>query len=95
MNVTVNTVAPMAASAPVVMVSQQKSVGVALLLTFFFGPLGMFYSTVPGAIIMLIVSFVLAIFTLGLSIVITWPICMIWGAVAAASSNNTTVIARY
>ena len=62
------------------------------LLTFLFGPLGMFYSTVSGAVIMLIVSIVLAAFTLGFSIFITWPICMIWGAVAV-NSYNTAVIA--
>lgn len=31
----------------------EKSVGVAFVLTFFFGPLGMLYSTVSGALIML------------------------------------------
>lgn len=73
-----------ASSAPAVIVVNQKSVAVALLLTFFFGPLGMFYSTVGGAITMLIVSVLLAMLTLGASILITWPICMIWAAVAAS-----------
>ena len=77
-------------ASPVVLV-KSKSVGVSLLLTFLFGPLGMFYSTVSGAVIMLIVSVVLAAFTLGVSIFITWPICMIWGAMAASSYNNTIV----
>jgi hypothetical protein len=81
----------MANNAAPVMLVKQKSVGVALLLTFLFGPLGMFYSTVSGAVIMLIVSVVLAMFTLGISFFITWPICMIWGAVAANSYNNTIV----
>src|SRR5258706_3162735 len=61
-------------SAPPVMIVNQKSVGLALLLTFLFGPLGMFYSTVSGAVIMLIVSVVLAFITLGISAFITWPI---------------------
>jgi hypothetical protein len=102
MNVTVNSApAPMPMSAPVVMVGQQKSVAVAILLTFFFGPLGMFYSTVVGAIIMLIVNMVLTFVALALTdlmvwpLCITWPICIIWGAVAAGSSNKTTVVARY
>ncbi|MCG3119873.1 MAG: hypothetical protein ALAOOOJD_02410 [bacterium] len=64
-----------------------KSIGVSLLLTFFFGPLGMLYSTIWGGIIMLIVSIILGLITLGLSLFLTWPICMIWGAVAANSYN--------
>ena len=79
---------------PTMVMVQQKSVGVSLLLTFLFGPLGMFYSTVSGAVIMLIVSIVLAAFTLGISIFITWPICMLWGAVAVNSYNTAIVAPR-
>lgn len=45
-------------STTVVTVASPKSVGVAFLLTLLFGPLGMFYSTVSGALIMLGVFFV-------------------------------------
>lgn len=38
---------------PVVMMPAQKSVGVAFVLTFFFGVFGMFYATVSGALILL------------------------------------------
>ena len=65
-----------------------KSVGVAFLLTFLFGPLGMFYATVPGAWIMLAVSVVGALLTVGVSLVITWPICIVWACVAASNSNS-------
>jgi hypothetical protein len=65
-----------------------KSVGAAILLTFLFGPLGMLYSTVPGALVMLAISVVLAFATAGISVFITWPICIIWGAVAAQSYNE-------
>jgi hypothetical protein len=65
-----------------------KSVGAAILLTFLFGPFGMLYSTVPGALIMMVVSLVLAVPTAGISVFITWPICVIWGAVAAQSYNE-------
>jgi len=73
--------------APVVYVVQRKSVGVAILLTFLFGPLGMLYSTVSGALIMIAVSFILALVTAGISLFITWPICIVWGALAAESWN--------
>lgn len=39
----------------------EKSVGIAFLLTFLFGPLGMLYSTVTGALVLIAVTVVLAI----------------------------------
>lgn len=36
----------------------QKSLGLAFLLTFLFGPLGLFYSSVVGGIVMILVSIV-------------------------------------
>jgi hypothetical protein len=65
-----------------------KNVGVAFLLTFFFGPLGMFYSTVTGGLVMLCVSIVAAALTAGLSVLLTWPACIIWGCVAARNYNS-------
>lgn len=65
-----------------------KSVAIAFILTFLFGPLGMLYSTVAGAVVMLLVSVVAAVVTLGLSVIITWPICILWGCLAASSYNN-------
>lgn len=65
-----------------------KSVGIAILLTVLLGPLGMLYSTVGGAVIMLIISVLLGIFTFGLSLFITWPICIIWSAIAADFYNR-------
>jgi hypothetical protein len=72
----------------VVLIQEPKSVGLALLLTFLFGPLGLLYSTVPGAIIMLIASVFILPLTFCLGAFIIWPICMIWAAVAASSAND-------
>ena len=69
-------------------VTPTKSVGVSILLTIFLGPLGMLYSTIAGALIMFIVSVIGIIFTAGLSLIITWPICIIWGAVAVTDYND-------
>ena len=68
----------------VVYVRERKSVLLALLLTFVFGPLGMLYSTVVGGLVMLVVTPVVAFFTLGLGLLLTWPLQMIWAGVAAA-----------
>jgi hypothetical protein len=71
----------------VVMVAPTKSVGVALLLTILFGPLGLFYATVTGGVVMLLVSFIVGLVTLGFGLLITWPICVVWSAIAANSHN--------
>lgn len=71
----------------VYVVQQPKSVLVSLILTFFFGPLGMIYSTVPGFVAMLLINLIALPLTLGIAAAVTWPICMIWGAVAASNHN--------
>lgn len=61
-----------------VLVLGQKSLGLALVLTFFFGPLGMLYSTVPGAIMTFIIGFVSLLLGGWVVVVILWPIELIW-----------------
>lgn len=77
----------MSQNAPLVVVTA-KSAGVAILLTLLFGPLGMLYSTVLGALIMMIVTAIVGFLTYGIGLIFTWPICMIWAAVAAGSHNR-------
>ena len=48
----------------------------------------MFYSTISGAIIMIIVSGIVGLLTLGYGLAITHPICVVWGALAAHSYNK-------
>jgi len=66
-----------------------KSVGVAFLLTFLFGPLGMFYSTVVGAIVMLVAGLVAVPLTSGIGEFVVWPASIIWGCVAASRANGS------
>jgi len=72
----------------VMIVKTEKSMGVTILLTILFGPLGMLYSTVTGAIVMIILSILIAIVTLGFGLIITWPISIIWAAVATNNYNK-------
>jgi hypothetical protein len=72
----------------VIQVGGQKSVVGAVLLAFFFGPLGMLYATVPGALIMFVISFPILFLTLGLGLILTLPACAIWAGIAASSHNN-------
>jgi hypothetical protein len=77
----------------VIQVGSQKSVAGAVLLALFFGPLGMIYATVTGALIMFLISFVVAIATLGIGLLITTPICAIWAGVAASNHNKRLGVA--
>lgn len=72
----------------VIQVGTHKSVVGAVLLAFFFGPLGMLYATVPGAIVMFFINIIVAIPTLGLGLFITFPIGVIWAGLAADSQNK-------
>ena len=66
----------------------RKSVLLSLVLTFFLGPFGMLYSTVIGAVVMLILYVGLGIPTLGWALAGLHPIAMIWGAIAADRANR-------
>lgn len=76
-------------SAPtqVVLVGRSKSVGLAFLLAFFLGPLGLLYASVMGGILMFFISLVLFVFLPIIGAVIAWVICIIW-AVSAANAAN-------
>lgn len=71
-----------------IIVIPTKSVGIALILTVVLGPLGMLYSTIWGGIIMSIISLIVIPCTLGIGLLIIWPICLIWAAVATSSYNK-------
>lgn len=66
-----------------------KSLGTALALAFFFGPIGLWYASVTGAVVMLVVAAVVLVpILLGLymNIVLFFPVwiaCIVWAAFAA------------
>lgn len=71
-----------------IVVYTPKSAGTAFALGLFFGPLGMLYSTGLGAVVMFVVSSVVAFFTLGFGLLVTMPVCAIWAALAASSYST-------
>lgn len=71
----------------VIVNATKKSLVASILLTLFFGPLGLIYSSVSGGIIMIIVSILLSIFTLGLGLLVSFPISIIWGILATNAHN--------
>jgi len=71
-----------------IVVTSTKNVGISLILTILFGPLGMLYSTISGGIIMMILSLIVAVLTAGAGLAITWLISIIWGAMAVSRWNK-------
>jgi hypothetical protein len=72
----------------IVTVGSRKSVGEAIALAFFLGPLGMLYSTVLGAVVMFFVNILVLFGTAGLGLLITVPAGMVWAGMAASSHNR-------
>ncbi len=68
--------------------SRKKSLALGLIATFFLGPLGLFYASILGGFIMLIVAAVVFVFTLGFGYFVIHPICMIWAALSISSHNR-------
>jgi hypothetical protein len=69
------------------MMPRDKSVGASLVLTFLFGPFGLLYTSVAGGIVMIFVWFVVALVTLGVGLLLLWPLTMVWGAVSASNQH--------
>ncbi len=75
-------------SQSVIVVASTKSMGVGIILALLFGPLGLLYSSVLAAIVMFVITIVVAIFTMGIGLLFTNPICAIWAAVAVNTHNK-------
>lgn len=70
---------------------KDKSVGAALVLTFLFGPIGLFYIGVwPGLIGLFILAPIatVGVFLFGIPTFIVWMIAMVWAAVSAGHSRS-------
>ncbi|BEU86544.1 hypothetical protein TAMA11512_00080 [Selenomonas sp. TAMA-11512] len=71
-----------------IIIKSTKNVGLAAGLGFFLGPLGLCYSTFTGAIVMFIVNGIIGFITFGFGLFLTWPVCAIWGYIAAKRYND-------
>lgn len=78
-----------------VVMTEQKNVGIAVVLAFLFGPLGMLYSTVTGAVVMFFCNLAALFLTLGVGLLITWPLGVVWAGVAASNHNTRTQAMAY
>lgn len=71
-----------------IIIKTQKSAGLAAILAFFFGPLGMLYSTILGAVIMFFITGIAIVLTAGLGLIVTVPICTIWAYMKVSGDNK-------
>lgn len=71
----------------VVVVGAEKSVALAAVLGFLFGPVGLLYASVGGAVLLFLINLVVGLLTFGVGLVLTWPLAAVWGAVAASQHN--------
>lgn len=67
---------------------KNKSVGLSLLLTFLFGPLGLFYASAWGAVALIIIAAAGVVPTMGFVLIFVWPASMLWGAIAAGNKHK-------
>lgn len=76
------------ASQTIIVASKQKSAAVAIILTLFFGPLGLLYSSVIGGIVMIFLGALVGLFTLGVGLLLVWPACIAWAVIAVNMTNK-------
>lgn len=70
-----------------IILGQPKSMGVTLILTILFGPLGLLYASVAGGLILIVFGVVVGLFTLGIGAVLAWVLSIIWGMIAVRNHN--------
>lgn len=70
---------------------KDKSVALALVLTLFFGPLGLFYVSAWGAVLLVVLAAAAVVPTLGFVLVFVWPASMLWAGLAASKQHSDFV----
>jgi len=70
-----------------IVVAQKKSMGIALILTILFGPLGLLYASVGGGLLLVLFGVVVGFFTLGAGAILAWGLSIVW-AIFSVSSHN-------
>lgn len=68
----------------------EKDYGTGIGLAVLFGPFGLLYSSVPGALAMLVIYPAVALLTMGAGIVIVHPLCIL-AAISAINNHNKRI----
>jgi hypothetical protein len=67
---------------------RDKSVPLAVVLTLFFGPLGLFYVSAWGAVSLVVLAAVAVVPTMGFVLIFVWPASIVWAVVAASKQHG-------
>ncbi|HXW80428.1 MAG TPA: hypothetical protein VEJ84_13070 [Acidimicrobiales bacterium] len=67
---------------------KDKSVALALALTFFLGPLGLFYVSMWGAVALVLLAAAGVVPTMGFVLIFVWPASMVWAVLAASRQHK-------
>ncbi|PTW46167.1 MULTISPECIES: hypothetical protein [Rhodovulum] len=69
------------------------NVAVAVLAALLLGPFGLFYVSRVAAIVMIVLTFVIALPTLGFGVLLTLPLGMLWAGIAAIRLRRRAMLA--
>lgn len=83
---TANTAGGQTTSITMVNVGQRKSVGLALVLAFLFGPFGTLYGSIVGGLVLIAASFLIGWLLIPLPFI--WLGSMVWAALGADAHNK-------
>ena len=67
---------------------QSKSVGLAFILTFLLGPLGLLYVSILWGLVLTVLAVVIGVVTFGVGTGVIWLISIIWAVVAVKKRNE-------
>lgn len=67
---------------------RDRSVFLAVLLTVLFGPLGLFYASVPGAVFLIVLAAAGVVPTFGFVLLFVWPASIAWAVIAAGAKHK-------
>lgn len=87
-SVQVPTADPVQLARQPILIASEKNPGLATVLGFLFGPLGLLYASVPAALAMFAVNCVVLVVTFGFGLFLTWPVSAYVGYRAAIKHNE-------
>ncbi|HTV11024.1 MAG TPA: hypothetical protein VME20_04110 [Acidimicrobiales bacterium] len=70
---------------------RDRSVVLAVVLTVLFGPLGLFYATIWGALALIALAAIGVVPTVGFVLIFVWPASVVWAAIAASRRHKEFV----
>ena len=73
---------------------RDRSVLLAVVLTVLFGPLGLFYASVWGALALIVVAAIGVVPTMGFVLIFVWPASIAWAVIAASNQHKTFLSAQ-